>query len=66
MQGTGSVWEQCDAVTKLPADNKVAVLKMCITELRLLKDACEEVDKVRVFLRGPVGTDFFSHARVCV
>lgn len=46
------MWEQCDVVSKLPTDNKKAVLKICLTELKLLKDACEEVDKVRVFVRG--------------
>ena len=48
------MWEQCDTVSKLPTDNKKAVLKICLTELKLLKDACEEVDKVRVFVRDIV------------
>ena len=50
LQGTGSVWEVCDSVKTMSKDNRSAVLKVCFTQLQLLRDACEEIDEVKTLL----------------
>ena len=46
LQGTGSVWEHCDRVVKLPCDNKSSVSRHCLTQLQLLRDAKSEIEEV--------------------
>ena len=46
LQGTGSVWEHCDRIIKLPTDNKSSVLRHCFTQLQLLRDADTEIEEV--------------------
>ena len=50
LQGTGSVWEVCDSVKTMSKDNRSAVLRVCFTQLQLLRDACEEIDEVKTLL----------------
>ena len=42
------MWESCDSIGTLSKDNKSAVLKVCLSQLRLLKDACDEVNEVSI------------------
>ena len=46
LRGTGSVWESCENIVNVSRDNRAAVLKVVISQLHLLRDACSEVDKV--------------------
>ena len=47
LQGSGIVWESCDRMGKLSKDNRVAAGKVCLAQLRLLRDAQEEAKEVR-------------------
>jgi predicted DNA-binding protein len=44
LRGVGKVWEQCSG--RLSHDEKSAVVKVCMSQLQLLRDACQEVDDV--------------------
>ena len=46
LQGTGAVWESCGRAAKVSQDNKSAVAKVCLSQLRLLQDAGREVEEV--------------------
>ncbi|XP_019850703.1 PREDICTED: cyclin-D1-binding protein 1 homolog [Amphimedon queenslandica] len=46
LQGTGSVWEHCDRILKLPTDNKSSVLRHCFAQLQLLRDADNEIEEL--------------------
>lgn len=44
MTSTGNLWECCEALEKLPRDNKEAVLVLLKRERALVQDAVEELD----------------------
>jgi len=44
LSATGNVWECCEALEKLPKDNKEATLKVLKQETALVQDAIEELD----------------------
>ena len=57
------MWGSCEKVGKLSRDNRQAASKVCLSQLRLLQDAWQELRQVR---EGGGGREGRDASKICL